>query len=60
MTFVSKYWRAGVLAICVFVIYLLIFSKVLRDDDPAPFFGSLAATVLTIFPYTRIAKKVGL
>jgi hypothetical protein len=62
MTFISKYWKAVVLAICVFVIYLVIFSNVLRAeaDDPAPFFGSLAATVVTVFLYTRVAKKVGL
>lgn len=53
-------WKHVVLVICLFVLYAVIFANALPADSGAAFLGSLSATVLTVFVYGRIAKKIGL
>ena len=57
-----KYVKTALLTVCVFIIYAVIFFSVLPDHykDTVPLVASVAATALTVFLYTKIAKKVGL
>ena len=50
--------KRAVLVVCVFVLYLILFIEVL-SSEVAAFIGSVAATVLTVFLYTRLARKAG-
>jgi len=46
---------------CLFVLYALLSAELSSDLDTAGILaGAVAATVVTAYLYTRIAKKVGL
>jgi hypothetical protein len=53
--------RKIVVVICVFVLYAVLFSSLLSPGDPGlALVGAVAATVVTVYLYVRIAKRVGL
>ncbi len=59
---IFKYVKIALLTVCVFIIYVVIFFSAVPDrvTDTVPLVASIAATALTVFLYTKIAKKVGL
>lgn len=53
------HWKGADMVLCVFILWAVVFHNALRIDEPV-FLASVAATVLTVFLYRKIARKVGL
>ena len=52
--------KAVVVALAAFVFFLVIFNGPLDMKDEQAFFGALAATVLAVFLWKRLASKFNL
>lgn len=50
--------KKAVLVVCVFVLYLIVLNHVINRDFET-FIGAIAATVLTVFLYSKLARRVG-
>jgi hypothetical protein len=65
-----KHVKGALLAMCVFFLYVVIFTELTYPTKPGGvaietanmevFLGSLCATVLTVFLYRKIAKRLSL
>src|SRR5947207_15665801 len=56
---IQSHWKSWILVACVFVVYMGIFSAAFHaDSDGQAVFPSLAATVLTVFIYKKISRRV--
>jgi hypothetical protein len=70
METLRKHWKGALLAISVFFLYALIFRELIYPSNAGTvaketantevFLGSLCATVLSVFLYRKIAKRLGL
>jgi hypothetical protein len=50
--------KRAILGVCVFILYLIVLNHVI-NSGPEALFGAIAATVLTVFLYTKLARRAG-
>ena len=51
--------KKAVLVLCVLFLYLIFLNQAINDEIAA-LIGSVAATVLTVFLYAKLARKTGI